>query len=83
MQITVRLFATLRQNAGWKEKNVEAAEFTTVSDLLNLLEQQYPTLHLAGRSLYAAVNQEYARLDQMLHNGDEVALFPPVSGGMA
>ncbi|MFN8493204.1 MAG: molybdopterin converting factor subunit 1 [Caldilineaceae bacterium] len=83
MQVTVRLFATLRQNAGWKEKQVEAAEATTVNDLLKLLEEQYPALHLTSRSLYAAVNQEYARLDQTLHNGDEVALFPPVSGGAA
>lgn len=83
MQVTVRLFATLRQNAGWKEKSVETAEATTVSDLLKLLEEQYPALHLTSRSLYAAVNQEYARLEQTLHNGDEVALFPPVSGGAA
>ena len=81
MQVKVRLFATLRQNAGWKEKIVEAPDAATISDLLKILEQNFPTLQLTGRSLYAAVNQEYARLDQTLHASDEVALFPPVSGG--
>ena len=46
MQVTVRLFATLRQNAGWKEKSIETVEGATVSDLLKLLEEQYPALHL-------------------------------------
>ena len=81
IQIKVRLFATLRQNAGWKEKTVDAPEAATVGDLLKILEHNYPTLQLTGRSLYAAVNQEYARFDQALQANDEVALFPPVSGG--
>ncbi|CAN5577384.1 molybdopterin converting factor subunit 1 [soil metagenome] len=82
IQVKVRLFATLRQNAGWKEKTVETPDTTTIGDLLKILEQNYPTLQLTGRSLYAAVNQEYARFDQLLHPGDEVAIFPPVSGGV-
>ena len=81
IQIKVLLFATLRQNAGWKEKTIEAPDTTNVGELLKILEQSYPTLALTGRSLYAAVNQEYARFDQRLRPGDEVALFPPVSGG--
>ncbi len=81
IQIKVLLFATLRQNAGWKEKTIEAPDATNVGELLKILERNYPTLALTGRSLYAAVNQEYARFDQLLRTGDEVALFPPVSGG--
>ena len=82
MQVKVRLFATLRQSAGWKEKTIEAPEAATVGELLKVLEHEYPTLQLTGRSLYAAVNQEYARFDQALRAQDEVALFPPVSGGL-
>ena len=81
MQITVHLFATLRQQAGWKENTIDVPTGATVGDLLRHLEQNFATLHLVGRSLYAAVNQEYAQLDQVLQPGDEVALFPPVSGG--
>ena len=62
IQVKVRLFATLRQSAGWKEKLIDVPDATTVGELLKLLEQSYPTLHLTGRSLYAAVNQEFLDL---------------------
>lgn len=83
MQITVRLFATLRQLAGWKEKNIDLAEPITVAELMTKLAAEYPGLNLTGRTLYAAVNMEYAQQDHRLQDGDEVAFFPPVSGGAA
>jgi len=82
MQVTVRLFATLRQQAGWKEKQVEVPAQTTVAGLIAQLEKSEPALTLSGRTLYAAVNMEYAKLEQLLAAGDEVAFFPPVSGGL-
>ncbi len=81
MEITVRLFATLRQRAGWSSKVIEAPEGATVSQILDHLAVGGPELDFRGRSLYAAVNQEYAKMDQPVHGGDEVAFFPPVSGG--
>ncbi|RIK37872.1 MAG: molybdopterin converting factor subunit 1 [Chloroflexi bacterium] len=81
MQIRVRLFATLRQQAGWKEKQVELAPGATVADLIAQLERAEPNLNLSGRTLYAAVNMEYGQLERTLVEGDEVAFFPPVSGG--
>jgi molybdopterin synthase catalytic subunit/molybdopterin converting factor small subunit len=73
MGVTVRLFAGLRERAGWSRREVEAA---TVADV-------WPQLGLGdepGGLLYA-VNQEYATRDTELADGDEVALIPPVSGG--
>jgi len=73
MGVTVRLFAGLRERAGWSRREVEAA---TVADV-------WPQLGLGdepGGLLYA-VNQEYADRDRELADGDEVALIPPVSGG--
>lgn len=81
MQITVRLFATLRQLAGWKEKRVELPAQTTVAELMEQLAAEHPSLNLLGRTLYAAVNMEYTQPDRLLADGDEVAFFPPVSGG--
>lgn len=81
MQVRVRLFATLRQQAGWKEKMIELPAETTIAGLVEQLVQSHPALPLAGRTLYAAVNMEYARFDHVLVDGDEVAFFPPVSGG--
>jgi molybdopterin converting factor subunit 1 len=79
--VKVRLFATLRQQAGWSEQMIHAPSGSTLGDLFALLMQATPGLKLAGRAVYAAVNQSYAKMDRVLQEGDEVAIFPPVSGG--
>jgi molybdopterin converting factor subunit 1 len=81
MRIQVKLFATLRQLAGWSQKTIELTEGSTLNKLLIQLTEQYPALNLTGRTLYAAVNLEFAKPEQVLTDGDEVALMPPVSGG--
>ncbi|MBX2998490.1 MAG: MoaD/ThiS family protein [Caldilineaceae bacterium] len=78
MNVTVRLFAGLRQSAGFKEKNFTLSEDATVADLLAQLPAS-----ITERTFYVAVNQSYARRDAILKDGDEVALLPPVSGGNA
>lgn len=81
MQVTVKLFATLRTNAGWGEQQVELPEGATIHALLAAMEEKQPDLDMANRPVYAAVNQAYADAEQELSDGDVVALFPPVSGG--
>ena len=81
MNVTVRLFATLRQQAGWASQTVALPEDATVKVLIGLLDEQNAGLNIANRSVYAAVNQSYTQVDVVLHEGDEVAFFPPVSGG--
>ena len=74
MPVTVRLFAGLRERAGWSRRELEGIE--RVGDV-------WPALALGdepGGLLYA-VNREYAEPGCELHDGDEVALIPPVSGG--
>jgi molybdopterin synthase catalytic subunit len=73
MSIRVRLFAGLRERAGWSQREVEAA---TVADV-------WPALELGDEptGLLYAVNKEYAPREHTLADGDEVALIPPVSGG--
>jgi molybdopterin converting factor subunit 1 len=83
MQIRVRLFATLRQLAGWPQQPLDLPDDATVADALAELDRHYPQLTVTTRTIYVAVNQEYARATQVLHDGDELALFPPVSGGAA
>ena len=69
----MRLFAGLRERAGWSRRAVDAA---TVADV-------WPALGLGDEpaGLLYAVNREYADRDRALAPGDEVALIPPVSGG--
>lgn len=81
MQITVRLFATLRQEAGWGQRELSLPEGATLDDLLAVLAGDESGLNIIDRSVYAAVNREYAQRGQTLYDGDVVALFPPVSGG--
>lgn len=73
MTVRVRLFAGLRERAGWSEREVEAA---TVAEVWRTLE-----LGDEPAGLLYAVNKEYATPDRQLADGDEVALIPPVSGG--
>lgn len=81
MDVTVRLFATLRQQAGWKERTFALAPGATVRDLVAQVDAAQPDLNLARRTFYAAVNEEYVKGDCLLHEGDTVGIFPPVSGG--
>jgi molybdopterin synthase catalytic subunit/molybdopterin converting factor small subunit len=73
VSVRVRLFAGLRERAGWSQREVDAA---TVGDI-------WPALELGDEpnGLLYAVNQVYAERDRALSDGDEVALIPPVSGG--
>lgn len=81
MEVQVRLFATLRQQAGWSQQSLTLPNGATLRDALAEIDRRYPALSIGTRTFYAAVNQEYAKGEQMLCEGDEVAIFPPVSGG--
>src|SRR5438045_7327110 len=71
--VTVRVFAALRERAGWTRRDVEAARVADVWAALGLGDEPDGLLY--------AVNHEYAPREQELGDGDEVALIPPVSGG--
>jgi len=81
MRIDVELFATLRTRAGSKAISVELGDAATVAQLLDRIAAAYPALAPALPSSIVAVNQEFAFPPTPLRSGDEVALFPPVSGG--
>jgi molybdopterin synthase catalytic subunit len=82
MEIEVRLFAALKDRAGTDRIRVTLpAPFTPVAALLDAIGADYPTLAPALRSVLVAVNRAYAGSDTLVGRDDEVALFPPVSGG--
>ncbi|GAB4543624.1 MAG: molybdenum cofactor biosynthesis protein MoaE [Anaerolineae bacterium] len=81
MKVKVRLFARLREAAGVGVLEQELDEGATVEDLLEALHAGYPRLASLTARTVISVNQEFAAPGHMLHHGDEVAIFPPVSGG--
>jgi molybdopterin synthase catalytic subunit len=74
VRVRVRLFAGLRERAGWSEREIEGVA---------QVEDVWPSLSLGAEpaGLLYAVNKEYAQRDRELADGDEVAVIPPVSGG--
>ena len=81
MRVTVQLFARLRDIAGASELAREVAPEATIGTLWRQLAAEFPPLAEYERSISSAVNADYARMDQRLREGDEVAFLPPVSGG--
>jgi molybdopterin converting factor subunit 1 len=60
--------------------NVDLKDDATIDELKTLLEGKYPRLNELG-SYMIAVNNQYASNNKVIHEGDEVAIIPPVSGG--
>ncbi len=81
MRVTVRLFARLKDIAGAPELVREVASQTTAGGVWRGLVAEFPALADYERSISVAVNAEYARMTAPVHDGDEVAFLPPVSGG--
>ena len=81
MRVTVRLFARLRDIAGSAELMREIPAGATIGSVWRQLADEFPGFAEYERSISSAVNADYARMDQPLGDGDEVAFLPPVSGG--
>ncbi len=76
MEIDVKFFASLRERMGRTSDKVTLEGEATVSDVWSQLSSEpMPS------NILVAVNKEYTDLSQTLKNGDEVAFFPPVTGG--
>ena len=88
MRITVRYFARYRSLVGKSEEELDVPEGITVGELIEILKERHPVLKnevFAEDDDLADVNVSrngrYVRFDEVLRDGDIVAIFPPVSGG--
>lgn len=76
MSITIKYFASLREQMGKADDSLDYHEGITIASLWNKIHSsEIPT------SILAAINMEYASLTDPVKDGDEVAFFPPVTGG--
>ena len=78
MRVRVLYFGVLKDVMGLGRAEMELSEGSTVADLLAMHRGAASPM---WDSIAVAVNQEYARVGDVLKDGDEVALLPPVSGG--
>lgn len=80
MKLTILSFGIAKDIIGQRTFDMELPDGATTGDLKSALARRFPDFgNLA--SLAIAVNNEYTRDDCLLHEQDEIALIPPVSGG--
>jgi MoaE-MoaD fusion protein len=81
MRIKVLFFGLTHDLTGLREDQVEVEEGRNLGHLKRLYESRFPRLRELADSLLFAVNQQVTDTECLLHEGDEVAFMPPVSGG--
>src|SRR5262249_6099927 len=81
VNVKVLLFATLKDRAQRSQVSLALADDATVGDLKTRLAVEMPSLAPLLAASLVSVNREFAFAQAAVHDGDEVALFPPVSGG--
>ena len=84
MIIKVLYFASLKEELNLDEEDVELQDNSTINDLIKHLQtrgEEWQEALADSKKVRAALNQEFTQLNDKLANNDEVALFPPVTGG--
>ena len=81
--LTVLFFARLREQLGQSQVTLTLANPTSVQQVIEQLIADHPQWQkaLAAVNILAAVNQQVVTPDTLVNNGDELAFFPPVTGG--
>ncbi len=77
MSITVKFFASLRETIGKPGASLDADNIATAADVWQAATDQREPIS----NMLVAINMEYAKFDETVKDGDEVAFFPPVTGG--
>jgi molybdopterin converting factor subunit 1 len=81
--VAIKLFAIYREKAKVDKIELDMQKDISLKDLIEIVKERIPSIKgliKEGRGM-VAVNQEIAKLDAIVKDGDEVALIPPVSGG--
>ena len=81
IRVRVLYFGAARDEAGREEEQLEVGAPATAASVFEEVLNAHPALRRFGRSLLVAVNEEYAGGEALVRAGDEIAVFPPVSGG--
>ena len=79
--VKVLLFGAAADRAGTRQTEIPVGYSTTLGELWPVLTDRHPGLVPMRDTLAFAINGEYARMEDVVSPGDEVAVLPPVSGG--
>ena len=79
MSIQVLLFGSTAAIAGQRKIEIESADDLKAGEIFDRLLAEYP--RLSNHKLLFSINQQYATGDEIIHDGDELAIFTAVSGG--
>lgn len=79
MKVSVLFFGATADEAGTREIEIDLADHAKAEEVFGEIVNKYP--RLAQHKLLFAVNQEYAGGDEIIKDGDELAVFTAVSGG--
>jgi molybdopterin synthase sulfur carrier subunit len=81
LRIRVRYFASIREWTGLKEEELDLPDGVTAETLKDTVQAHHKKLDLQEGGILIAINGGFVEPTRVIKNGDEVALFPPVSGG--
>lgn len=82
MKVTVKYFAVCHEMLERSEEEMQLPDGSTVNTILKKLEEEWPEIAEFYEVMQMSVNWEYATEETELSEGDEVALIPPVTGGL-
>ncbi len=81
MRLKIRYFGSASDDAGTAEETIEIPDGSGISTVHARIAEMHPAIGKRWHNLLIAVNQSYVSGDPKLGNGDEIAIFPAVSGG--
>ncbi len=81
MRLRIRYFGSASDDAGTSEETIEIPDGTGIKSVHDKLSEMHPAIGKRWNNLLIAVNQSYVSGDTAVKNGDEIAIFPAVSGG--
>ncbi len=81
MKVQVQFYSRLRDLVGLSDTEVDVPDGTKVSDLLEKLYRETPTLREWNKSILVASGVEFVSRDHVLREGEAISVMPPVQGG--